>query len=81
MLLLYGLYYTFVILTAHTEVNGSIQYSGPLIAFNPGEVITAIFYGSFIQAGPLLYVGSGLFLIALTIMRVRLAYWGLQIAF
>lgn len=80
VLLLYGFYWVIRDLTAQTVVEGSEQYSGALIFWNPGEVWTSIFYGDgFLFApGPLFYVSIGLFLLALTTRRIILTFASLQ---
>ena len=81
VLILYGLYWVIRDLTVQTVVGGSEQYSGALIFWDPGEVLTSIFYGDGFSfaPGPLFYVSIGLFLLALTTGRIILAYASLQV--
>jgi hypothetical protein len=94
LLLLYGLFWVVRALFVQTDVSGDQQYIGPLLFWDSGQILAYIFYGlpllatpalggwfhGFVLPGPLLYVGIGLCLLALSTLRPRLTYWSLQVA-
>lgn len=94
LLLLYGLFLVVSSLLIQTEVSGDQQYIGPLLFWDPGEILSYIFFGFpllatpflggwfhwYFQPGPLLFVSIGLCMLALSTLRPRLAYWSLQLA-
>ena len=92
-MILYGLYWVVRALFVQVDVGGDQQYTGPLLFWDAGQILVYIFYGipllgnpslggyfnGFVLPGPLIYVGIGLFLLALSTLRPRLAYWSLQV--
>jgi hypothetical protein len=54
LFILYGLYLIVRALTSQIEVSGSLQYSGPDLFWDPGEVLTYIFFGGLLFANPIL---------------------------
>lgn len=94
LLLLYGLYWVIRALFVQIDVGGSVEYSGPVVFWDAGEVLSYIFYGlpllgnptlggfnAHFVPGPILYVGFGLLLLALSTRWPHVSYWGLQVAF
>ncbi|HVB21115.1 MAG TPA: hypothetical protein VNG51_04135 [Ktedonobacteraceae bacterium] len=56
LFILFGFYLVIRALTSQVEVSGSVQYSGSDLFWNPGEIWTYIFFGSFLPANSFLPV-------------------------